>query len=79
MIKIAKLFKDRFDSVEQTDDGVSLCCNECDATFKIPSAADAIQRGDMESDYTEEVMDFVERILEHLDECLPSPKNEQQH
>lgn len=79
MVKIAKLFNDRFDSVMHTDDGVSLCCNECAATFKIPSAVDAIRRGDAEDGYTEDVMDFVERVVGHLDECLPSPADDRQH
>jgi hypothetical protein len=71
MVKIAQLFRDRFDTSMQTDLGVSVCCSECDATFKIPSVMNAPRRGDMESDYTDEIMDFVERLLEHLDECQP--------
>jgi hypothetical protein len=71
MVKIAQLFRDRFDTLMQTDLGVSVCCSECDATFKIPSFINALRKGDMETDYTEETMDFIERLLEHLDECQP--------
>jgi hypothetical protein len=72
LVKIAKLFQDRFDSIMQTDDGTSLCCNECAETFKFPSPIDALREGNMETDYTEATMDFIERLLEHLDQCQPT-------
>jgi hypothetical protein len=77
LVKVAKLFKDRFDSIEDTDDGVSLCCNECDAAFKIPSPIDAISEGEMELDYSDQIIELIERVLEHLDECQPT--DERQH
>jgi len=36
MVKLAELFEERFDSVEQGDDGVSLICAECGTVVRNP-------------------------------------------
>jgi hypothetical protein len=65
-MKLAELFEGRFD-IQDDEDGVSLTCTECSATFKIPSAVDAVQLDDVE--YANQIIALIKRILEHLDEC----------
>jgi RecB family exonuclease len=66
-MKFAELFEGRFD-IEEDEDGVSLICTECSATFKIPSAVDgAVELDDVL--HAQRIIALIKRILEHLDEC----------
>jgi hypothetical protein len=77
MPKLAELFDSRFD-LEEGEDGVSLICNECGTTIKIPSPIEALTSDDPdmdhdpEMDHANQILKFVEQIFEHLDECKPT-------
>jgi Fe2+ or Zn2+ uptake regulation protein len=72
MTKLTELFHDRFDSIEENEEGnkYGLVCSECGTVIELPSPLDAIGPENVENyDYANEIIRLIERVLEHLDQC----------